>query len=191
MTVKDIIKLVCEFVGEKEILSKLNATSEQLTEMEFSPREQEKIDVMVRCFNLVNQEIASDYLPFLTKENIDVKENILNFSTLQKELVNVYEIKNGFGISLRFKLFPTYAQISGHAKTIVYSYLPDNKLLTDEIEKVNGLSARIYAYGVASEFLLIEGMSDDAEIWEDRFKQSLFVLSRKRGEHVLPKRSWL
>ena len=75
MTVKDIIKLVCEFVGEKEILSKLNSTEA----VSYTDREQEKLDLMVQCFNLVNQEIASDFLPFLTKEEIDVKNSILNF----------------------------------------------------------------------------------------------------------------
>ena len=63
--------------------------------------------------------------------------------------------------------------------------------LTDTVEFFNGLSARVYAYGIASEFLLVSGVSDDAEIWEERFKESLFVLSRKRGEHRLPKRSFL
>ena len=187
MTVKDIIKLVCEFVGEKEILSKLNSTEA----VSYTDREQEKLDLMVQCFNLVNQEIASDYLPFLTKEEIDVKNSILNFSEFEKTVVNVYEVKNRFGTSLRFRLFPNYLEISGHAKSIVYSYLPDDKVLTDNVEMLNGLSARVYAYGVASEFLLIDGLSEDAEIWEERFKESLFVLSRKRGEHVLPRRSWI
>ncbi len=187
MTVKDIIKLVCEFVGEKEILSKLNSTEA----VSYTDREQEKLDLMLQCFNLVNQEIASDYLPFLTKEEIDIKNSILNYSELEKTVVNVYEVKNRFGTSLRFRLFPNYLEISGHAKSIVYSYLPDDKALTDNVEMLNGLSARVYAYGVASEFLLIDGLSEDAEIWEERFKESLFVLSRKRGEHILPRRSWI
>ncbi len=187
MTVKDIIKLVCEFVGEREILTKLNA----IEEVSYTSREQEKLDTMIRCFNLVNQEIASDYLPFITKEEIDVKDSILNFSELNKQVVNVYEVKNRFGCSLRFKLFPNYMEISGHAKSIVYSYLPEDKNLSDDVEMFNGLSGRVYAYGVASEFLLIDGLSEDAEIWEDRFKESLFVLSRRRGEHILPRRSWI
>ena len=187
MTVKDIIKLVCEFVGEREILSKLNASPQgELTE-----REQEKVDCMVRCFNLVNQEIASDYLPFLTKEEVDINDSILNFSQLSKTVINIYEIKNRFGMNLKFKLFPDFVEIFGHAKSVTYSYLPQDKTLNDDVETLNGLSARVYAYGVASEFLLIDGLSDDADIWEERFKQSLFVLSRKRGEHILPKRSWL
>ena len=187
MTVKDILKLVCESVGEREILNKLNST-ETVT---YTEREQEKLDTMVNCFNLVNQEIASDYLPYLTKEEIDVNNSVLNFSTLSKQVVNVYEIKNRLGMNLKFKLFPNYVEIFGKAKTIVYSYLPEELSLNDSFEFFNGLSPRVFAYGVASEFLLIDGMSEDAEIWEDRFKDSLFVLSRRRGEHVLPKRSWI
>lgn len=187
MTVKDIIKLVCDFVGERELLAKLEST-EAVT---YTSREQEKLDLMVRCFNLVNQEIASDYLPFLTKEEIDVNNSILNFSTLDKTLINVYEIKNKIGMNLKFKLFPNYVEVFGHARSIVYSFLPSEKTLTDNVEIYNGLSKRVYAYGVASEFLLVDGVSDDAEIWEDRFKQSLFVLSRRCGEHILPARSWI
>lgn len=185
MTVRDIIKLVCEFVGERELLAKLKSEQTQLTS-----REQEKLDIMVDCFNLVNQEIASDYLPFLTKEVIDIDNSILNFSELKKVVVNIYEIKNRFGINLKFKSFPSYVEIKGHAKQIVYSFLPADLVFEDEVEVFNGLSARVYAYGVASEFLLIDGLSEDAEIWEERFKESLFMLSRKRGEHRLLERSW-
>lgn len=187
MTVKDIIKLVCDFVGEKEILKKLNSVET----LNMSEREQEKLDLMTRCFNLVNQEIASDYLPFLTKETIDVENSILNFYDLSKTVVNVYEVRNKFGVNLKFTVYPNYIEINGKAKSIVYSFLPDDLGIDDEIEFFNGLSARVYAYGVASEFLLIDGLGEDAETWEERFKESLFVLSRKRGEHVLPKRRWI
>jgi len=184
MTVRDILKLVCEFVGERELATKLKI------DQEFSAREQEKLNLMVNCFNLVNQEIASDYLPFLTKEEIDVDNSTLNFSNLQKVVINIYEIKNRFGMNLKFKVFSNYVEIYGRAKSIVYSYLPNDMSIDDEVEMLNGLSARIYAYGVASEYLLVDGISEDAEIWEERFKESLFVLSRKRGEHLMPRRSW-
>ena len=174
MTVKDILKIVCEFVGEREILKKLSQ-SESL-----SAREQEKVDIMTRCFNLVNQEIASDYLPFLTKESVDT-EGIINFENLQKSVVHVYEIKNRFGMNLKFRLFPNFVEVTGHAKSIVYSFLPDELSLESEVEAPCNLTARIFAYGVASEYLLIDGISQDAEIWENRFKESLFMLSRKHG----------
>ncbi|MBP3431684.1 MAG: hypothetical protein J6K39_02390 [Clostridia bacterium] len=185
MTVKEIIKLVCEFVGESEIFSKFSQDS-TLNEVE-----QEKVDRMLRCFNLVNQEIASDYLPFLTKENVEMKGDIINFADLSKRLVNIYEVRNRFGMSLKFKLFPNYVEVAGKAKSVTYSFLPDEKGLEDDVEMMCGLSERVYAYGIASEYLLIDGVSEDAEIWESRFKESLFMLSRRRGEHILPKRRWL
>lgn len=185
MTVKDVLKLVCGFVGEREILQKLESDG-----MDFSAREEQKVSSMVKCFNLVMQEIASDYVPFLMKEEIDVENSILNFSQLKKSVVNVYEIRNRFGMSLKFKLFPEYVEIEGRAKSVVYSFLPDEKTIDDEVELYCGITSRVLAYGIASEYFLIEGISDDAEIWEERFKESLFVLSRKRGEHLLPRRKW-
>ncbi|MGN1201365.1 MAG: hypothetical protein ACI4R8_03825 [Candidatus Caccovivens sp.] len=185
MQVLDIIKMVCEFVGEKELRAKLDS----IETVTFSAREQEKLDTLVDCFNLVNQEIASDYLPFLTKEEVEGGE-IIPFSSLSKAVINIYKVKNRFGLNLKFKLFPDYVQVQGNPKTVVYSYLPQDASINSTVEMYNGLSARVYAYGMASEFLLIDGMSEDAEIWEERFKESLFVLSRKRGEHQMPCRSW-
>lgn len=188
MTVKDIIVFACEFVGEKEIVEKFKAQISDET-VTFTDVEQNKIDSMLRCFNFVNQEIASDYLPFLHTEKIDVDNSILNFSELEKNIINVYEIKGSF--RLKFRVYPNYIQIFGKAKEITYSYLPEDLTLTDEVTFFCGLSARIYAYGMASEFLLIDGLSEDAQIWEERYKESLFVLSRKRSEARLPERRWL
>lgn len=184
MKVLDIIKIVCDFVGESEIFSKLSLKSS------LSGKEQEKVDRMIRCFNLVRQEIACDYLPLFARENVDANA-ILNFSSLSKKVIHIYEVKNRFGMNLHFKNFDNYIEISGRAKSVIYSYLPDDLTIDDEVIMHSGLSGRIYAYGVASEYLLIDGVSEDAEIWENRFKESLFVLSRKRGELVLPKRRWL
>ena len=185
MKVKDLVIYTSLFIGEKELASKLESNT-SLTE-----REQERVDTLVRCYNLVNQEIASDYLPFLYTEKIDVNNSILNFSELEKTIIKVYEVKGNFNMGVRYKAYPNYLEILGHAKKITYSYLPEELDLNDNIELCNGLSGRIYAYGMASEYLLCDGLSEDAEIWEERFKESLFTLSRKRSEVRLPKRRWL
>lgn len=185
MKVKDVVILTCLFIGEKELATKLEDNTT------LNDREQERVDTLVRCYNLVNQEIASDYLPFLYTEKIDVNNSILNFSGLEKTLVKVYELKGRLNQNVRYKAYPDYLEVIGHAKKITYSYLPEDLTLTDDVEFYNGLSARIYAYGMASEFLLSDGLSEDAEIWEERFKESLFVLSRRRTEVALPKRRWL
>lgn len=185
MTLKDIVKLVCEFIKEDDLLAKLN-TEEPV----YTAKEQKKLDLLTKCFNLVNQEIASDYLPFLKEESVDA-QNVLNYSSLTEDVINIYQVKNRFGLPMRFKNYPNYIEFSGTAKKVVYSFLPEDLNLGDNISFYCGLSARVYAYGVASEFLLLQGLSADAGIWEERFKESLFVLSRRRGEHRLPKRRFL
>lgn len=187
MKVKEIIAYACEFIGEKELAEKLNS-QETVT---YSAKEQEKVDSLLRCFNFVNEEIASDYLPYLITEEIDVNNSILNFSTLSKTIINIYQIKGSFGRNVRYKTYPEYVEIFGRAKEITYSFLPEKEELNDDFTFYNGLSARIFAYGIASEYLLIDGLSEDAEIWEERFKEGLFVLSRKRSEARLPRRKWL
>ncbi len=185
MTVKEILKLALELVGEKELIAKLDA------EEVLSEKEAEKMKTMLSCFNLVNQEIASDYLPFLTREAVDGKGGKICFSALSKTVINVYEVKDRFGFNMPFKVISNCVETARNAKSITYSFLPEKLGEDDLVEFFNGLSERVYAYGIASEFLLQSGLSDDAEIWEERFKESLFILSRKRGEHRLPKRSWL
>ena len=59
MKVKDILKNACLFIGEKELALALEAETPSL-----EGKDEEKVDILLRCFNLVNQEIASDYLPF-------------------------------------------------------------------------------------------------------------------------------
>ncbi len=184
MKVKEIIKQVCEFVGEVELLAKLEQPSAQ-----FTLSEQRKLDTMQNCFNLVNQEIASDHLPFLTKENVDA-QGVLAFSSLSKPVIHIYEIKNRFGLNMKFKTISDHVEFEGRAKSVLYSYLPSDLTLESEVTFMRGLSSRVYAYGIASEFLLVYGIGSDAEIWEEKFKEALFSLSQKRGEHVMPKRSW-
>ena len=185
MKVKDIVKLVCEFIKEEELLAKLNTEDPVYT-----TKEQRKLDLLTKCFNLVNQEIASDYLPYMTEENVDA-QNILSFSDLSEDVINIYQVKNRFGLNMRFKNYANYIEFSGTAKKVVYSFLPEDLELGDNISFYCGLSARVFAYGIASEFLLLQGLSADAELWDERFKESLFVLSRRRGEHRLPKRKFL
>jgi len=201
MRVKDILKLAMEFVGEWQLLQKLERQDLQNLQnkdgsdaeavIEFNAVEQDKLKKFVSCFNMVNQEIAGDYLPFLTKENVETSNGMILFSDLSKQVINIYEVKDRFGFNLEFKVLSNFVETKKSAKTVVYSFLPKDLQIDDKIEYFNGLSARVYAYGVASEFLLVSGLSSDAEIWEERFKESLFVLSRKRGEHRLPKRDWL
>lgn len=184
MTVKEIIAIAFGFVGERELAEKIQTTAE------LNSAETKKLNLMHKYFNFLNQEIATDYLPLLITEDIDVKNSTLNFSTLSKNLLSIYAVKGKYGRNVRYRKYPNYVEIMGHATKLTYSYLPEELSIDGNVDFSNGLTARIFAYGLASEYLLCDGLGDEAEVWEERFKESLFVLSRKHTEMCLPKRNW-
>ena len=55
---------------------------------------------------------------------------------------------------------------------------------------IGKISARILAYGVASEYCFLEMLYDDATLWENRYKNALLCAQRKKGELKLKKRGW-
>ncbi len=185
MTVKDILKIVCEFIEQNEILSKWNAS------IALNTYEQNTVDFLVKCFNLVNQEIASEYLPLLCTEAVDVENDFLDFSSLSNKVLNIVSVEDENSMTLRYKKYPNSIKIFGYAKSVTYNFLPEDLTISDDVSLFNGLTARVYAYGIASEFFLVKGMSSEAQIFEERFKQGLFALSRQKGEHRMPRRRFL
>ena len=185
MTVKDVLKIVCEFIEQSEILSKWNAS------VALNANEQETVNFLVKCFNLVNQEIATEYLPLDCTEAVDVENEFLDYSNLSNQVLNIVSVEDENSFSLRFKKYPNSIKIYGHAKSVTYCYLPAELSISEDVEFPNGLSARIFAYGIASEFFLVKGMSSCAQTFEERFKNGLFSLSQSRGEHRLPRRRFL
>lgn len=185
MTVIDILKLVCEYVREKEICEKLKS------ETELSDAEEAKLSVMLDALNVVRQSIASEYVPFVYKEDINVSNGILSFDSLSKTVIHIFEVKNKLGFNLRFKTYPSLIEIFGNAKSIVYSYLPEDLTLESEVPLLNGISSSIYAFGTAAEYLGMKGINgSEVDYFDERFKAALFALSGKRGVFKLPQRTW-
>ena len=185
MTVIDILKLVCEYVGEKGICEKLK------NEDELTDAEEAKLSQMLDALNVVRQSIACDYVPFVFKEDRNVSDGVLAFDTLSKTVIHIFEVKNKLGFNLRFKTYPNFIEIFGNGKTIVYSYLPEDLTLSSEVPILNGISASIYAFGTAAEYLGMEGINgEEVDYFDERFKSALFALSGKRGVFKLPQRTW-
>lgn len=74
---------------------------------------------------------------------------------------------------------------------ISYKVYPKTLDVNSMAENFGGkISARVIAYGVASEYCFLEMLYDDATLWESRYKNALLVASRKKGELKLKKRGW-
>ena len=183
MLVKDVIKLASDFT-ENETLS---AKIEKGTEL--SDDENQVANELEKCFNLVNNEIASEFVPIKKIEQVEVSNGKILFSAFSSKPFKILYVKNSLGRKIKYKVFSDYIFALCKKAIVCYSTLPENLTINDEFETF--LPERIYAYGVAREYYFLKTKFDDADIWEERFKNSLEILCRKSSCHRLPRRRWL
>lgn len=189
MTAKNIIKTACVFLQKDELLDvteldgQETATSSQTKELEH----------LLRCLNLVISEIASDYIPLINREKLTPVNGKIQLSSFSKDLIDVLQVKDKFGIKTNYKLFPSYIETIDGDVEVTYSFQPTAlSNLSSEMEQFSQkISERVVAYGVAMEYSFICGLHDDASIWEKRFKDGLIIASRKKSDIRLPKRRWI
>lgn len=194
MDVKDILKTAILFLNKEELLEDayfLDEVGEDY--MASSDREQE-IEKLLQCLNLVYQEISAEYLPLVFEEEVTPNEGKIMLVKLSKSIQEVQKIMSVDGNRIGFKLFPDYILLNAnHEKVkIRYTYEPDVLSKTSTIFNYGGkLPKRVLAYGVAMEYSFISSLSDEAYIWEARYKDSLKNIVRKKYEIKLPSRRWI
>lgn len=183
MLVKDIIVLALDFCHEDELASLMRGTDAIL-----SDEEQGKIDSLTRCFNLVYEEIASQYIPFIKCQKISTVDGKVEYSDLAGKVIDIVEVKNSHDRRIRFRKFSDYLIALANEVTVWYKSLPPALIITDEFSST--LPERVFAYGVAREYFYSIGVNDEGDIYDNRFKDSLLVLLGKSKEIVMPARGW-
>ncbi|MBO5310318.1 MAG: hypothetical protein J6A98_03885 [Clostridia bacterium] len=186
MTVKEILKSAILFTNNAPLLGL--STFCETSQIAPTPAQQADIDLYLKCFNFVYKEIASAYFPLLEKEEIKFEDNKFYIEELNKKLLNIKKIFVGRK-KLKFFMFPDHIFCEADAASIVYSYLPNDFALDDEVNLFGGrVLAQVMAYGVAREYSFIVGNFADADVWECRFKQALEVSFSAKPICLLPKR---
>lgn len=188
MKAKEIIKNVCIYLGKDEILSSsiFEENGEDVSGMDYLT-----VSRMLNALNLITEEIASDYLPIIKEKTIELVNGEIDVKQIDENFLEIVGIKNKFGKSLRYRYVNGKIVCLASTVTITYKVYPNKITLDGDAEDFGGrLSARVIAYGVASEYCYLEMLYDDASIWESRFKNSLLIACRKKGELMLKKRGW-
>lgn len=187
MTVKEVLTLACQFLNkEEDFKDDLEKSIIDQTSKNFK--------VLFNSLNIINNEIASDYFPLMTEEEIDIKNNKIYYDDLTKIVKDIYSIQSiDKSTSYRFKTFENYLNVYAGGRVLVtYSYIPSDLKLTGNISNFGGkITARTIALGVVSEYCFINGIFDEAQIWHKRFVDSIFANLSKKGIVKMPKRKWL
>ncbi len=181
MKVKDCLLLSAELLGLNDAITDLNSgisTSEETQRL-------------LRCFQLVQSELALDYLPLFAEDEVETETGAVFFSELTYPPVRILKITDNVGGELDFTLFPEYVKTAVGKVKVRYTYAPTEKTLDDECDFALGVSARLVAYGVASEYALAVGLYEEANVWEKKYKDAISAAYRLKRAKPIKSRRWM
>lgn len=186
LVIKNIIKNACQYLQKKDIVAVIDEEEEATDDT------QAVIDDLVMICNKVIQEIATDYLPCVAYEYVEVEVGCFDISDLENTLLAIKFIKTSKLSNVKFEVYGTSVIIKNGSYVIAYSYLPDELVFTDSISDFSfRLTDRVISYGVVSEYFAINGQYDDSYIWEKRFREGLSCANQRLDSIVMRGRAWV
>lgn len=182
MTVNEILVLAAGELGvEEKVKNYLEGTDEEGKNL---------TEGLLRCFNLVENEVALDYLPLYCEEDVESETGAIRFDELSRGAVRILRITDESGNKLPFKLFPEYVKTQAGSVTVAYTYAPVKKAIGDDSDFVVQASPRLFAYGVASEYCLASGLFEEAAVWDKKYKDALAAAYRAKPSRIIRSRRW-
>ena len=176
MKVVDILKVASNYLN---IVDELSVCFEDNNETVTLPTDtQKKLNRLLLSLNNVVNEL------FLTK--FALRETYHVSSSFGQMNVNLKE-KTGKTINKILRVYNVYdedlvfADVDGEVYFkgnggkifIDYTFVPPILSLNDDVKYLNGISSRILALGVASEYLNLNEIYDDAENFREQFESGL------------------
>lgn len=176
MKVVDILKVASNYLN---IVDELSVCFEDNNETVTLPTNtQKKLNRLLLSLNNVVNEL------FLTK--FALRETYQVSSSFGQMNVNLKE-KTGKTINKILRVYNVYdedlvfADVDGEVYFkgnggkifIDYTFVPPILSLNDDVKYLNGISSRILALGVASEYLNLNEIYDDAENFREQFESGL------------------
>lgn len=183
MLVKDVVKEASELVGVAENVNlDLNGNTAVLGR---------ETEILLHCYNLIENELALDYYPLVTEEEISTDTGRVDFDTLQKPVVRFLSVCDVYGEHVKYDLFAGYLKTKPGTLKLRYTYTPSlEKTLDGTAECALAVSQRMMAYGVASEYCFIVGLYDEGEAWAKKYRDSIMAVYRAQKSKKIKARRW-
>lgn len=185
MTVKEVVTLAAENLGRDDLAALAEAGAPQGSDGEA------ELKSLLRCFNLVENEVACDYFPLRRTQTLPANDAFIAFDGFDKTPVHVEKALVGGRIA-RFLCYPDGIRLTdgGEEAEITYTYAPTQKGWEDESECPACVSARCLSYGVAGEFCLTSGETGRAATWQRRYYDALRAFGLLKKTLRVRSRRW-
>lgn len=150
----------------------------------------EDAQLIIDCVKSTVEEIADEFIPLMRVATATAVDREIVLSDLDENVNRVFSVKSGereraFKCRYDRLIVPQDGEYA-----VAFSVAPTFGTLNDDICYTHSLiSTRIIAFGVARDFCIITGRTDEANVWEQRFKAALesklstkkFIKLKRRG----------
>ncbi len=186
MKIKELIKLTAETVGEEDTARYISG--EAISEIACA---KQNVELLLRCYNLIVDELACEYLPLKREEAIDAVNGKIYFSSLSLPPIRILNVYNKRGQKVPYKLVNDYIKVDEREVSVEYCHKLNFLKEEDDCPYSNGIiGPYTLAFGMASQYCLEKGRLNDSEIFQQKYLSSIRSRVAKRGNFKLPIRRW-
>ena len=185
LTVKDVIVSALTLLGQCSLAEKFSA-GENL-----DGAEEETVNVLLYCFNAVEDEIARKYITLTAKEDLSSVNRKFYYTDFSHPPV---KIKSVFidGKEAEYQLFAQYLQADWVKITVEYEYSPSKKAVDGLSDFGSDIGDRALSLGMAAEYCLINGEIESAELWEKKYRKEIdYIQTMQPSGGTIPPRRWV
>lgn len=169
MLVRDVLRLAAENITLTQLAQEFASAADDSAPLSDDARS------LLRCYRLVENEVALDYCPLEKSETVYPLAEKVQYASFTSAPVNILDVTDAQGNRLSYTLYAAYLVIpdADGAVNIRYSYAPPLAEPSDEVAFPARISARLLAAGVCAEYLLTCGRYAEAAVWEGKFRDGL------------------
>ena len=187
MTVKDILKTASTLLNRNDIKKYISGDAvDEYIQVE------EDFKLLLDCFNLVEEEVATDYYRLKTTQTFTVANGVIECKDFDKNVLAVLSVKNLNGNAVNAEIKPDGIYTKEPIVVVDYTYVPSTKTIDDNSSfKGTPITKRALAYGVITEFCLIKGDYEEAVMWHKKYVNSLTSCLSMKKVKKIKERIWL
>ena len=179
--VRDVLSLAASVCGREDLAAYI---AEGKGEDAAALAEEAKL--LLRCYNLTEYELASDYLP-LRRRECAVSDGFVAYAALAREPIEIVCVRGENGLRLRFTAEEGGIRVPAGRVSVEYNCRPSVKGMGDAPECARG-GARLLALGTACEFALMNGRMEDASFLDRRYRAAIAAAGKPRGGRLRMRR---
>lgn len=179
MLVKDVLETAAYVLGREDLVAQLHVGTQPTGDL----------STLLRCYNLIENELALDYFPLRREDSFTVVEGKIPFSAFPFSPVEILTVKENCK-EVEFCYYPHAIGVSAERVTVSYTFAPKEKEMEEESPFTGKVSARLFAYGIASEFCLAVGQFSEAATWDQKYREAIRAANVSRKKKCMRSRRW-